>query len=60
MTPNNFSSQHFLMDKKSNFFVYIFVISCQFDPNNSVRVCPRKLKIDMLYHMNNTFSNTAF
>ena len=48
------------MYKKSNFFIYIFVVHCQFYPNNSVGVCPINLKICMLYHMNNTFQNTAF
>ena len=29
-------------------------------PSNSVRICPIKLKIGILYHMNNTFQNTTF
>ena len=29
-------------------------------PINSVRICPIKLKVGVLYHMNNTFQNTAF
>ena len=28
--------------------------------NNSIKVYPVKLKIGMLYHLNNTFRNTAF
>ena len=37
------------MYKKSNLFAYIFVVNCQFFPNNSVSLCPLKLKIDMLH-----------
>ena len=47
------------MYEKSNSLVYVFAVNCQFFPNNSVRVCPVKLKIDMLHHMNNTFWNTV-
>ena len=47
------------MYKKSNSFVYIFVVLSVF-PNNFVRVCLIKLKIGMLYYMNNTFRNTVF
>ena len=32
----------------------------QFFPNNSVRVRPTNLKIDMLYHINYTFRSTVF
>ena len=49
-----------LMYKKSNSFVYIFVVNYQFSPNNSVRVRPTNLKIDMLYHINYTFRSTVF
>ena len=55
----SFSSEHPLMYKKSNLFVYIFVVNYQFFPNNSV-MYPIKLKIDMLYHMINTFRNSVF
>ena len=67
-----FSSRHRLetrrlMYKKSNSCVYIVVVICQLYPNNSVRVCPIKLKIDMLYHIDsyhmlyhNTFRNFVF
>ena len=49
-----------LMYKKSNSFVYIFAVSCQFFPNNSGRVCPIKLKIGMLYHISNVIRLTFF
>ena len=56
-----------LMYKKSNSCVYIVVVIYQLYPNNSVRVCPIKLKIDMLYHIDsyrmlhhNTFRNSVF
>ena len=59
-----FSSQHrletSLMYKKSNLLVYIFVINYQIFRNNFVRVSPINLKMDMLYHMNNTFRSTMF
>ena len=45
---------------ESNFFVYIFVVNCQFYQNNSSRTCPKKLKTNMICHMNNTFQNIAF
>ena len=48
------------MHKKSNSFVYTFVINCQIFPKSSGRVCPVQLKIDVVYHMNNTFRNTVF
>ena len=53
-------SRSIMMYKKSNLFVYIFVVNCRFCPNNSITVCRIKLKIDMLYHMKNTFWNTVF
>ena len=28
--------------------------------NQSIKICPIKLKIDMLYHMNKSLQNTAF
>ena len=48
------------MYKKSNPFVK--QSSRQFPGflNNSVKVNSVKLKIDMLYHMKNTFQNTSF
>ena len=49
-----------LMYKKSNSFVYIFVVNCQFFPNNTVTVCPIKLKIDMLHHLSDALRNTVF
>ena len=56
-----------LMYKKSNSCVYIVVVIYQLYPNKSVRVCPIKLKIDMLYHIDsyrmlhhNTFRNSVF
>ena len=50
------------MYKKSNSFVYIFVLNCQFFPSNYVRLCVKELRqgIDMLYHMNSTFQTTVF
>ena len=48
------------MYKNSNSFVYILVINFLFFPNNSIRMCPIKLKIDMLHHMTKTFRNTVF
>ena len=37
-------------------------ICCQLSvsPNKSVRICPTKLKLVILCHMNNTFRNTVF
>ena len=58
LRPNNFFFSTPLTDIVS--FVYIFVVICQFFPNNSVRVYPIKLKIDMLYYMKNTFWDTVF
>ena len=67
-----FSPRHRLetrrfMYKKSNSCVYIVVVIYQLYPNKSVRVCPIKLKIDMLYHIasyrmlhHNTFRNSVF
>ena len=52
--------KHHLMHKKSNLFFHKFRISCQCFLNNSVRVCPIKLKIDILHHINNTFWNFIF
>ena len=48
------------MHKKSNLFFYKFRVSFQFFLNNSVRVCPIKLKIDMVHHISNTFWNFIF
>ena len=56
----NTTEKHRLMYKKSDSFVYVFVTNCQFFANNSVTVCPIKLKTDMLHHINNTFRNTVF
>ena len=38
-----------------NPFVYIFVVKYKFLPNKSVRESSIKLKIGMLYEMNNTY-----
>ena len=51
----NTACKHRLMYAKLKWFVFVFIVNCQFFPNNSVRVCPIKLKIDMLHHMNNAF-----
>ena len=62
MTSNNsffsarFREIHLLINKKLNSFVYKFVGFL----NNSIRVYTIKLKIGLLYHMNNTFQNTNF
>ena len=56
----NTAWRHCLMYKKSNLFAYVFDVNGYFSPNKFVRVCPVKLKIDMVYHMNNTFWKTAF
>ena len=48
------------MYEKSKSFVYKFVVNYQVFYNNSVRVYPIKLKIGILYHVNNTFQNTVF
>ena len=40
-------------------YIYICCLLSVF-PSNSVRICPIKLKIGILYHMNNTFQNTTF
>ena len=48
------------MYEKSNSFVYIFVLSCRFFPNNSGTIGPMKLKIGMLYHINNVTRLTDF
>ena len=44
------------MYKKLNSFVYKLLGFL----NNSVRMYPIKLKIDMRYHMSSTFQNTFF
>ena len=51
---------HYVMWEKSDSIVHIFVFSCQFLQINSVWKCAIKLKIDMLYTMNNTFRNIVF
>ena len=48
------------MYKKSNSFAYIYVADSQFFSSNTVRIYPIKLKIDMPYHMNQTFLETVF
>ena len=48
------------MYKKLNSFVYVFVVNCQFSPNNSVRACSIKLETDVLYHINNTLRKHRF
>ena len=58
-----FSSQHVLdtsFDVKKVENVFKFVVSLSDFLYNSVRVYPIKLKIGMLYYMNNTFQNTVF
>ena len=42
-----------MVDKKLNLFIYLSPIAIS--PNNSVKICPRKQKTDMLYQMDNTF-----
>ena len=49
-------STHCLMYKKSNLFVYKFVVNCQI----LYQGYPIKLKLGMLDHKNNTFRNTIF
>ena len=51
---------HRLIWKNSKAFLFIFVVNCQFLPNNSVRICSKKLKIDTLCQMKDTFRNTMF
>ena len=58
-----FSSQNVLdtsFDVKKVENVFKFVASLSDFLYNSVRVYPIKLKIGMLYYMNNTFQNTVF
>ena len=56
----NTAYKHHLMHKKSNLFFNKFCVSCQFFLNNSVRVCPIKLKFDMVHRISNTFWNFIF
>ena len=58
-----FSSQHVLdtpFDVKKVESVYKFVVSLSDFLYNFVRVYSIKLKIGMLYYMNNAFQNTVF
>ena len=60
LRPNNyffltryFEDTYSMVDKKLNLFIYLSPIAIS--PNNSVKICPRKQKTDMLYQMDNTF-----
>ena len=53
------------MHKKSNMFDYIFVVICLPSIslvflNNSVKICCKKMKIDMLYRKNSDFRCKIF
>ena len=48
------------MRKNLNPFVYMFIVKFLVFPNNSMRVYPIKLKIGMLYQINDTFGNAVF
>ena len=52
-SSHNGLETHRLIYEKSNLLVYIFFFNCCFFPNNSIMVCPKKLKIDILYLMDN-------
>ena len=58
---NTYTSReaHYLMHERFNLFVYISFHLLVF-PNKSGRIYPIKLKIDMLYHMNDIFRHTVF
>ena len=53
-----FGGKHRLKYKMSNLFSYLFAVN--FQNNFYFRVCPVKLKIGMLYHMNIYFSKHRF
>ena len=55
-----FSSRHILWCIKSRTHLFTNLSSIVGLLSNSVRVYPIKLKIGMLYQMNNTFRNTVF
>ena len=63
LRPNFLTSQH-ILDKHRlmlNSSLYIYLSSfATFFPNASVRLCPIKLEIGMLYHINNIFGSTVF
>ena len=65
LPPNNFFLLNTLFQRHTLFDVLKVELVCLYIcrqlsvfPKNSIRIYPIKLKIDMLYYMNNTFQNT--
>ena len=59
-STDNFGDARHLVYKKLILFVYIVIIIYLFFGKNFGKLCPIKLKIDILYHMSNAFDSQFF
>ena len=66
LCPNNFSPQHVISEThihwyiKSSTCLFIYLSPSIVFPMNFLKIRPIKLKIGMLYHMNNIFETSFF